>query len=119
LCNKRGPKGNEVTGDWRKLPNKELHNLYCSPNIIRMIKSRRMGGHVVRIGEVIDACKILVGKPERKRTDCGLNSPRSGYGSLVGFCEHGNELKGSMKGWEYLEQPSNSQLPKKDSAPWS
>jgi hypothetical protein len=37
-----GPKGDEVTGDWRKLHNEELHNLYSSPNIIRMIKSKRM-----------------------------------------------------------------------------
>jgi hypothetical protein len=46
------PKIDEVTGDWRKLHNEELHNLYSSPNIIRMIKSRRMrlAGHVARIG---------------------------------------------------------------------
>jgi hypothetical protein len=37
-----GPKSNEVTGDWRKLHKEELHNLYSSPNVIRMIKSRRM-----------------------------------------------------------------------------
>jgi hypothetical protein len=47
-----GPKRDEVTGDWRKLHNEELHNLYSSPNIIRMIKSRRMrwAGHVARMG---------------------------------------------------------------------
>jgi hypothetical protein len=47
-----GPKRYEVTGDWRKLHNEELHNLYSSPNIIRMIKSRRMrwAGHVARMG---------------------------------------------------------------------
>jgi hypothetical protein len=47
-----GPKRDEVTGDWRKLHNEELHNLYYSPNIIRMIKSRRMrlAGHVARMG---------------------------------------------------------------------
>jgi hypothetical protein len=45
-----GPKTNEVTGEWRKLHNEELHNLYSSPNIIRMIKSTRIGwaGHVAR-----------------------------------------------------------------------
>jgi hypothetical protein len=61
-----GPKGDEVTGDWRKLLNEELHNLYSSPNIIRMIKSRRMrwAGHVARIGEKRNAYGILVGKPE-------------------------------------------------------
>jgi hypothetical protein len=48
-----GLKRDEVTGDWRKLHNEELHNLYSSPNIIRMIKSRRLrrAGHVARIGE--------------------------------------------------------------------
>jgi hypothetical protein len=48
-----GPKRDEVTGDWRKLHNEELHNLYSSPNIIRMIKSRRIrwAGHVARMGE--------------------------------------------------------------------
>jgi hypothetical protein len=48
-----GPKRDEVTGDWRKLHNEELHNLYSSPNIIRMIKSRRMrrAGQVARMGK--------------------------------------------------------------------
>jgi hypothetical protein len=47
-----GPKGDEMTGGWRKLHNEELHNLYPSPSIIRMIKSRRMtlAGHVTRMG---------------------------------------------------------------------
>jgi hypothetical protein len=47
-----GPKRDEVTGDWRKLRNEELHNFYSSPNIIRMIKSRRMrwAGNVARMG---------------------------------------------------------------------
>jgi hypothetical protein len=47
-----GPKRDEVIGGWRKLHNEELHNLYCSPSIIRIIKSRRMrlGGHVARTG---------------------------------------------------------------------
>jgi hypothetical protein len=64
-----GPKRAEVTGDWRKLRNEELHNLYCSPDIIRMIKSRRMRwpGHVTRMGEKRNAYGILVGKPEGKR----------------------------------------------------
>jgi hypothetical protein len=59
-----------VTGDWRKLHNEELHNLYFSPNIIRMIKSRRMrwAGHVARRGEKRNAYKLLVGKPEGERS---------------------------------------------------
>jgi hypothetical protein len=46
-----GPKRDKVTGEWRKLPNEELNDLYCSPNIVRGIKSRRMGwtGHVARV----------------------------------------------------------------------
>jgi hypothetical protein len=54
-------------GDWRKLHNEELHNLYSSPNIIRMVKSRRMrwAGRVARMGEIHDN-RILVGKAERK-----------------------------------------------------
>jgi hypothetical protein len=68
-------KREEVTGDWRKLHNEELHNLYSSPNIIRMIKSRRMrwAGHVARMGETRSAYRILVGKPEGKRP---LGRPR-------------------------------------------
>jgi hypothetical protein len=49
-----GPNRDDMTGDWRKLHNEELHNLYYSPNIIRMIKSRRMrwAGHVARMGRL-------------------------------------------------------------------
>jgi hypothetical protein len=64
-----GPKRDEVIGGWRKLHNEELHNLYCSPSIIRIIKSRRIiwVGHVARMGEKRNAYRILVGKPEGKR----------------------------------------------------
>jgi hypothetical protein len=57
-----------VTGGWRKLHNEELQNLYSSPSIIRMIKSRRMrlAGHVARMGERRNAYRILVGKAEGK-----------------------------------------------------
>jgi hypothetical protein len=60
-----GPKRDEVMGEWRKLHNKELHDLYSSPSIIRIIKSRRMrwAGHVARIGEKRNAYRLLVGKP--------------------------------------------------------
>jgi hypothetical protein len=55
-----GPKRDDVTGDWRKLHNEELHNLYSSPNIIRIIKARRMrwAGHVARMGETRNAYGI-------------------------------------------------------------
>jgi hypothetical protein len=70
-----GPKRDGVTGGWRKLHNQELHNLYSSPNIIRIIKSRRMSwaGHVARMGEKRNVYRLLVGKPERKRP---LGRPR-------------------------------------------
>jgi hypothetical protein len=60
------PKRDEVTGDWRKLHNAELHNLYSSPCVIRLIKSRRMrwAGHVARMGETRNTYRILVRKPE-------------------------------------------------------
>jgi hypothetical protein len=60
----------EVTGEWRKLHNGELHNLYSSPDIIRQIKSRRMrwAGHVARMGEGRNVYRVLVGKPRRKET---------------------------------------------------
>jgi hypothetical protein len=64
-----GPKRNEMTGGWRKLHNEELHNLYPSPSIIRMLKSRgiRLAGHVERMRTKRNAYRILVGKPEGKR----------------------------------------------------
>jgi hypothetical protein len=64
-----GPKRDEVTGGWRKLHNEELYNLYSSPSIIRMIKSRRMrwAGHIVRMEERLNAYRIWVGKPEGRR----------------------------------------------------
>jgi hypothetical protein len=64
-----------VTGEWRKLHNEELHDLYSSPSIIRIIKSKRMrwAGHVVRMGENRNAYRLLVGKPEGKRL---LGRPR-------------------------------------------
>jgi hypothetical protein len=60
-----GQKRDEVMGEWRKLHNKELHDLYSSPSIIRIIKSRRMRwtGHIARMGEKKNAYILLVGKP--------------------------------------------------------
>jgi hypothetical protein len=70
-----GPKRDEVTRGWRNLHNDELHNLYSSPSIIRIIKSRRMrwAGHVTRMGEKRNEYRILVGKPEGRRP---LGRPR-------------------------------------------
>jgi hypothetical protein len=64
-----------VTGEWRKLHNKEFRDLYSSPSVLRIIKSRRMRwtGHVARMGEKRTACILLVGKPEGKRP---LGRPR-------------------------------------------
>jgi hypothetical protein len=70
-----GQKRDEVIGGWRKLHSKEIHNLYSSPSIIRMIKSKRMrsAGNVAHMGENKNAYRILVGKPEGKRP---LRRPR-------------------------------------------
>ena len=64
-----GPKRDRVTGEWRKLHNEELNDLWSSPNIVRVIKSRRMrwAGHVARMEEGRGVHKVLMGKPEGKR----------------------------------------------------
>ncbi|KAJ4440485.1 hypothetical protein ANN_08626 [Periplaneta americana] len=112
-----GAKRHEVTGEWRKLHNTELHALYFSRDIIRNIKSRRLrwAGHVARMGESINAYRVLVGRPERKRP---LGRPRRrwkdnikmdlrevGYddrewinlAQVRGLCEGSNEPLGSLK----------------------
>jgi hypothetical protein len=70
-----GPKRDEVTGEWRRRHNKELYALYSSPNIIRVIKSRRLrwAGHVAHMGEWRGAYRVLVGKSEGRRP---LGRPR-------------------------------------------
>jgi hypothetical protein len=114
-----GPKRDEVTGEWRKLHNEELHNLSSSSDSIRQVKSRRMrwAGHVARMGEEIKVYKVLVGKPEGKRPlgrprrrwedgvrmdlreiglgGGGLDSTGSEQGPVAGCCECGDEPSGS------------------------
>jgi hypothetical protein len=70
-----GPKRDKVTGGWRNVHNEELFDLYSSPSIIRMIKSKRMmlAGNVARMGEKKNAYRLLVGKSEGKRP---LGRPR-------------------------------------------
>jgi hypothetical protein len=70
-----GPKRDEVTGEWRKLHNEELNDLHSLPNIVRVVKSRRMrwAGHVARMGEDRSVYRMLVVKPEGKRP---LGRPR-------------------------------------------
>jgi hypothetical protein len=70
-----GPKRDEVTGEWRKLHNEELHDLYTFTNILRVVKSRRMrwAGHVARMELDRDVHRVLVGKLEGKRS---VGTPR-------------------------------------------
>ena len=70
-----GPRRDEVTGEWRRLHNEELNGLYSSPNIVWVIKSRRMrwAGHVAHMGEERGVYRVLVGKPEGKKP---LGRPR-------------------------------------------
>ena len=70
-----GRSRDEVTGEWRRLHNEELNDLYCSPNIVRVIKWRRMrwAGHVARMGDERGMYRVLVGKAEGKRQ---LGRPR-------------------------------------------
>jgi len=88
-----GPKRDEVTGEWRKLHNEELKDLYSLPDIVQVVKSRRMrwAGHVVRMGEGRGVHRVLVGKHERKRP---MGRPRRRWEDNIKM-----DLLGSGRGW--------------------
>jgi hypothetical protein len=122
-----GPNRYEVTGEWRRLRNKELYGLYVSPNIIRVMKSRRLrwAGHVARKGERRGAYRALVRKPEGRRPlvrprrrwednikmdlrevgwgGHGLDRSGSGQIQVAASCKCDNEPLGSIKCEEFSD----------------
>ena len=114
------------SGEWRKLHNEELNDLYSSPNIFRVIKSKimRLAGRVARMWERRGVYRVLVGKPEGKRplgrprhrwkdirmglqeVGCGgfgLDRSGSGKRQVAGTCEYSNEPSDSIKCRKFLE----------------
>jgi hypothetical protein len=91
-----GPKRDEVTGKWRKIHNEELNDLYSLPNIVRVVKSRRMrwARHVARMGEERGVHRVFVGKPEGKRP---LGRPRRRWEDNIKM--HLQKVKGGCGGW--------------------
>jgi len=133
-----GLKGRK-TDRGEKIHNVELHSLYSSPSIVRVIKSRRMrwAGHVSRMGEGRGVYGVLVGKPEGNRP---LGKPRRRWENYIKLDlteilidgtnwirlaqdrdhgEHGDEPSGSIKDAEFFDYLSDCQFLKKDSATWS
>ena len=96
-----GPKRDGVKGEWRKLHNEELSDLYSLPNIVRVVKSRRMrwAGHVPRMGERRGVHRFLVGKPEGKRP---LGRPRRRWEDNIKMDLH--EVGGGCGDWMDLAQ---------------
>ena len=96
-----GPKRDEVTGEWRKLHNESLSDLYALPNIVRVVKSRirRWAGHVARMGEGRGVHRVLVGKPEGNRR---LGRPRRRWEDNIKMDL--KEVGGSWGDWMELAQ---------------
>jgi len=95
-----GLKRDEVTGEWRKLHNGELSDLYSLPNIVRVVKSKRMrwAGHVARMGKGRGVYRVLVGRPEGKRP---LERPRRRWGIILRWIFKKWEGVGRT-GWSWL-----------------
>jgi hypothetical protein len=95
-----GPKRDEVTGEWRKLHNEELNDLYSLPNIVQVVKSIRMrwAGHVAHMGEKRGVHRVLVGKPEEKRP---LGRPRCRWEDNIKMDQ---EVGGGRGDWMDLAQ---------------
>jgi len=100
-----GPKRDEVTGEWRKLHNEELNDLYSLHNIVRVVKSKRMrwAGHVARMGEDRGVHRVLVGKPEGKRP---LGRPRRRWEDNIKMDLQ--EVGGGRGDWMELAQDRDS-----------
>jgi hypothetical protein len=103
-----GPKRDKVTGEWRKLHNEELHNLYSSPDIIRQVKSRRMrwAGHIARMGEERKVYRIMVGNPKERDhwEDQGVD------GKLGSECILGKLAWGMWIGFDWLRTGTGGEL---------
>jgi hypothetical protein len=113
-----GPK-REEDGSWRKLHNDELHNLYSSPNIVRVIKSRRVrwAGHVARMGEGRGVYRVLVGRPEGMRP-LGIRRRRWEDNIKMELRETGIDkanwirlAQGRVQGWAFVNTVMNLRVP--------
>ena len=99
-----GPKRDEVTGEWRKLHNEELSDLYSLPNIVRVVKSRRIrwAGHVARMGEGRRVHRVLVGKPEGNRP---LGRPRCRWEDWMEFAQDRDRWRALVRTVRNLRVP--------------